>query len=739
MQGENFTKPTVQFNVNGSRSQPRLNSGQSMIPRGILQNKSNKNYDILDLEQHGDYGKISQLPPRRSRSTTPSRGSRPRSFEMLPFISQIPKSVARTSSMRHSSNDVRFASKSAGSKPPINPRSTQKGVLRVVSSAQNSPSRIPRRKSIVSSMDELNRRESSISPDRNFKRAVSMPRRSSRNISPVTKDGNTKSEFVKSPRRILKPTTLSPILGTPNKDSDASESQPKTEKSPSKIPLTVLTVARLTTKMSSKSISRELSPSKSHLNSKSNSRVSSRDPSPSKSHLNSRSNSRVGSRDPSPSKQKIDKIINVKKIETKKPKTTPITVSRSLTRTAPKKTIESTKNDLSLKRTSTIKKSVSSTAVDKTKSSGLKKTSSFRNENPEKAKKEGSSTKKEPSTLKKEPSNLKREPSNLKKEPPITRENSNLKKELGNLKRESSSQKIPSVLSKRKSEENMMKKLEKKNSFRNEKIEEGEKSKEEPEKDKFEKLIPMTKNNVVSMTTAAITAQPVQITTTLTNQIPLGKSQSSGHLLKQPVEKQEEEGNTSVVSDSILEKAQKLNEDVQKTVSDTKTVVKDITSDIKKVESDLNKNVVAEEAPIAQKKLPAPVEKRDSFKSVNEKSLKKSDTKNDINNGKKTPVPTKVIEKDTKDNQMVAQPAVEADVSVVQNTKGSTSDDSSANNIHPIKNKGNDMVEQVSVSSISVPPDVELESGNKNIGMDRKSMEEKPINDFAESVLEDDR
>lgn len=719
MQGENFTKPSVQFNVNGSGSQPRLNSSQSMIPRGILQNKTNNNSsDILDLEQYENYGKISYLPPRRSRSTTPSRGTRPRSFEMLPFISQIPKSVARTSSMRHSTNDVRFASKSAGSKPPINPRSNQKGVLRVVTSAQNSPSKIPRRKSIVSSMDGLNRRESSISPDRDLKRAVSMPRRGSRTISPTTKDGNTKSEFVKSPRRILKPTTLSPILGTPNKDSDPNEIQPKTEntqKSPSKIPLTVLTVARLTTKVNSKN--------------------NSRDPSPSKSRLGSKSNSRVGSREPSPSKPKIDKIINVKKFDNKKAKTTPITVSRSLTRTASKKpTIEAPKKDLQLKRTSTIKKSVSSTAVDKTKSSGLKKTSSFRKENPEGAKKEVASTKKEPSTLKREPSNLKREPSNLKKEPPIKRENSNLKKESANLKRESSSQKIPSVLSKRKSEENMMKKLEKKNSFKNEKIEEVEKQKEEPE-EKFEKLIPMTKNNVVSMTTAAITAQPVQITTTLTNQIPLGKSQSSSHLLKGSTEKQEDEGRTSVTSDSILQKAQKIEEGVQKTLSEAKTLVKDITSDIKKVESDLNKN---EEAQKAQKKLPAPIEKRDSFKSVNEKSLKKSDTKMDVNNGKKTPVPSKVIVKDTNENQMVTQPAVEADVSVVQKNKGS-SGDTSDNKLNSIKSKGNEMVEKVSVSSISVPPDVELESGNKNIGMDRKSMEEKPINDIAESVVVDDR
>lgn len=703
-----------------------------MIPRGILQNKSNKNYDILDLEQYENYGKISYLPPRRSRSTTPSRGTRPRSFEMLPFISQIPKSVARTSSMRHSSNDVRFAaSKSAGSKPPINPRSTQKGVLRVVSSAQNSPSRIPRRKSVVSSMDGLNRRESSISPDRDFKRAVSMPRRGSyRNISPSTKEGSIKSEFVKSPRRILKPTTLSPILGTPNKDSDPNgiESQPKTEKtensekSPSKIPLTILTVARLSTKVNAKNASR--------------------DPSPSKSRLGSKSNSRVGSREPSPSKPKVDKIINVKKFDSKKAKTTPITVSRSLTRIASKKPttnqIEVTKKDQTLKRPSTIKKSVSSTAVDKTKSAGIKKTSSFRNENPEGTKKEAASTKKEPSTLKKEPSTLKKEPSNLKKEPAIKRENSNLKKESGNLKRESSSQKIPSVLSKRKSEENMMKKLEKKNSFKNEKIEEVEKPKEEAD-EKFEKLIPMTKNNVVSMTTAAITAQPVQITTTLTNQIPLGKTQSSAHLLKGSVEKTDDEGRSSVISDSILEKAQKMETDVHKMVSDAKTVVKDISSDIKKVESDLNKNSVgSDETQKAQNKLPAPIEKRDSFKSVNEKSLKKSDTKVDVNNSKKTPVPTKVNAKDTKENQMVTQPAVEADVSVVEKNKGSSSDTSDVN-INPIKSKGNDMVEKVSVSSISVPPDVELESGNKNIGMDRKSMEEKPINDMAESVVEDDR
>jgi hypothetical protein len=76
-----------------------------------------------------------------------------------------------------------------------------------------------------------------------------------------------------------------------------------------------------------------------------------------------------------------------------------------------------------------------------------------------------------------------------------------------------------------------------------------------------DKLIPLTKNNVVSMTTAAITAQPLQIQTTLTNHMPSNNPEQIG-------------GNSSLDNmghegaSAILEKSQKTLENIQKAVNE---------------------------------------------------------------------------------------------------------------------------------------------------------------------------
>ncbi|XP_055904394.1 protein stum isoform X2 [Eupeodes corollae] len=126
------------------------------------------------------------------------------------------------------------------------------------------------------------------------------------------------------------------------------------------------------------------------------------------------------------------------------------------------------------------------------------------------------------------------------------------------------------------------------------------------------KLVALTKPNVISMTTAAITAHPVEISTVLANQLP--KTSSSGQLLAG----QED----MALPAAILEKSQKTLENIQKTVTEAtdeihKTINENLT-DLKTLESDMGK--ISEELTGS----PLSLEKSDSLKTVIEKRSPKN-------------------------------------------------------------------------------------------------------------------
>lgn len=145
------------------------------------------------------------------------------------------------------------------STPVINPRSYHKGLLRVVSTS-NIPSppktsRIPRRKSSTSTVSDFG--SSAISPPRKNSFTASADRLHMRRDSSVSPKRRKNSIIggsmidlgvstpSRSTNRISKPTTLSPIVGTPNKDfeqessSDGNDAAGKKylNDSPTKIPI----------------------------------------------------------------------------------------------------------------------------------------------------------------------------------------------------------------------------------------------------------------------------------------------------------------------------------------------------------------------------------------------------------------------------------------------------------------------------------------------------------------------
>lgn len=348
-----------------------------------------------------------------------------------------------------------------------------------------------------------------------------------------------------------------------------------------------------------------------------------------------------------------------------------------------------------------------------------------------KTKKETSASvlKREPSNVKKIPS-VKREKSTLKKET-ITAGGSNLKREPSNLakkaggstlKRQSSKLMIAAAMSKSKSD--VTKKLEKKNSFKKEKTDVATAQAAVPdvaanvtdtaaatdtERDPSlmsqdsngtasDKLVAMTKSNVVSMTTAAITAQPVQISTAVTNQTTLTKSSSSNQLTKTDSSGQLLAGEMGAdVRDAILqtpatilEMSQKTLENIQKTVTEAtdeiqKTIEENLT-DLKSLENDMKM--------VETGQMPTPFEKRESQRTLKSMKSEKNGSDEKTDGGTKPTLMT-----------TTASP-IEAKVSVID---GGSSSVSGSNGL---KLTAQDSDERVSVRSIAMLPEVELDSGN---------------------------
>lgn len=403
-----------------------------------------------------------------------------------------------------------------GQQQSVNPRSYHKGLLGVVSGGGGGggaggggnttviPSRIPRRKSSIStpnisrnssiaSARRDSRRESNSSDRFGMRRESSVsPRRHLRvggnEFGGSLIDLGMASSAIRSVNRISKPSSLSPIVGTPNKDLDQDNDRFYGNDydgmhdskygldSPTKIPVR---------RSSSVNVhGRTLSTSRG------GSRLNSREASPMKSPLKSPSN-----RKPSTSSSSMNK--------------SPTKIPQKINGSSPSK---------------------SAKGQDSSKS----------------VRKEASSARKEPSSVKKAPSaTAKREPSTLK------RQNSQQK-----LKRESSmidiggggggsggsrpakasaTRRTPPTagsLAKNQSDSSLTKRLEKKNSFKQKRRTSSESDglNEIDTANLSDKLTPLTTTlDGVSMTTALVASQPVQITTAVTDH--LSKKNSSGQIV----------------------------------------------------------------------------------------------------------------------------------------------------------------------------------------------------------------
>lgn len=406
----------------------------------------------------------------------------------------------------------------------VNPRSYHKGLLGVVSGGGDGgvgggnrsgsstliPSRIPRRRSSVSTPNIS--RNSSISSARRDSRRESnssdrfVMRRDS-SASPrrrITNDfggsmidlgmGMTPSPL-RSINRISKPTSLSPIVGTPNKDYDQDSDRFCSNDdydvmsnskygmdSPTKIPVRRSSSVNIHGMMSSRG----------------GSRINSRETSPMKSPLKSPSNRSSISMNKSPTK-----------------------IPQKITGSSPSKSAKMMNDSYG-------------------RGAGLKSVH-----------KEASSARKEPASVKKAPSATgKREPSTLKRQPSsLKRENSQQK-----LKRESSMIDIggggassskpakasatrhtpPTTnrLAKNQSDSSLAKRLEKKNSFKQKRRTSSESDglNEIDTANLSDKLMPLTKAiDGISMTTAMVASQPIQITTAVTDH--LSKKNSSSQIV----------------------------------------------------------------------------------------------------------------------------------------------------------------------------------------------------------------
>lgn len=445
--------------------------------------------------------------------------------------------------------------------PPIR---SSKGFVQIL--GEGSETKIPRRQSV----SEDSGRRKSQAP--NFRTQARASRRGS--VAPPVEEVRSKTP---SSRRqsVSRPTTLSPIIGTPNKDSELSAASDKDlvlPDSPSRIPISSRSSSRAHSQHREPSPKPKRSPSK---DSKSPTSILRKTPISITTSLHRPSNAGA-------SKKNIPVFGSLRKNGGNKVGPAPKNVPAAKKPGIPKR--------LAVKRNSSLK---SETSTDDSKQVSSRKAS------PDKKLKTPSpNNKRSPSPSKRDPSPAIREPSST----PSKRSSSPAKREKSPPKSESpQDKKMKRLLSKdsfqSKSNDSIRKKtLEKKNSFKKQQsnpdlIKLAKKRSEEDERsinsiasassivgvvtkagEKFKKLVPLTKQNVVSMTTAAVVSQPAQIQTTLTNQL------SQAKLVE--AKRGSDESTTDPVA--IIEHSQKTLESIQKTMSDAteeinKTIEENLT------------------------------------------------------------------------------------------------------------------------------------------------------------------
>ncbi|GAB0090799.1 hypothetical protein DMENIID0001_055620 [Sergentomyia squamirostris] len=724
----------------GATSPPRTAKSLEnfLQPQNSIYGARRPSFDILDsLPREMESYQISTDVRHKtmiqiaSGSTTPRYDFRNRSYEALDRAPRARSGLSASESMRHLDRPIlrRRSSSGSSTRLPMRSRSSlQRGVVRVMSqSAVGSPSRIPRpRTSIGSSMDDLlsSRRESSVSPIRRGSISrTSSSRRSARRQSSVTllpavtlipdEPSTFRARSSRSPRRpgVLKVTPLSPIIGTPNREPECTEGDPlddgKVTMSPSKIPVRSASTTRPISRSNT-----TLGVGVSQKQSQGSPSATSRDASPGKTSPKSASKT--------PSAKKLQKP-PVKCHEGKK-------VSSALTKKPPigtqpaegrgkigEKEKAVSKTTRKIETVSKVRKTDSATEAKRP----VRKTPSFAKKDAGATtnggvKKEPASTRKELSQAKKEPSSARQESSTATKESRgrISRENSGLIKG-----------KPPGKLEKKPSfrtDKTAVAKVEEQDSI--DSLDSGQREKSESP-DKFQKLIPLTKPNVVSMTTAAIASQPVQITTTVTNQLSMPK-------MSDEVESKDN------LPAAILEKSQKTLETIQKTVNEAteeihKTITENLT-DLKSLEQDIQKaGEMAKEDGVKEKPTMMKQESAKKLQEVSERIAAETGVVGKLTqDGKKTPVgslskqpsiqtllkspiPEASAEVENNNNEPLkeAMPPVEPTVSVIEANNNNLPSAENINNNNNLSESGASE-EKVSERAISALPEVELESGN---------------------------
>lgn len=492
-------KPSVHFNI--IPPVPRKRTAIKVLQSTLDDNGATRpdQYEpaVMDVSyQDRDMESFELFSNEQMRSGNSSRhGSIRAIYPELPRMSLKPSPAPRRhihKSLNNLDDETSTENEMMLSAPLVNPRSYHKGLLRVVSSsggrgsANVSPSKIPRRKSSISissgsfggPYQPSSRKNSIISSSMDH-----LPLRRGQSVSPRRKKsidlGGSMIDLgvtpTRSSSRISKPTTLSPIIGTPNKDCQQDDDM-----------------------ASSSKCSDQSSPTKIPVRRNSNVNIHNR--------MDSRNNSRAGSREPSPPKF----VGGNKSSPTKIPQ-------KTNAKTSPSKVDRTTRT----KKTTGDDKTMGRGAVTKEASSARKEPAITRERSSVK-KPPAAAIKREPSTLKRQPSNLKREPSTLKRAP------SNLKRENSNLANKKTTQ---STLHKNQSDSSLTKRLDKTNSFKQKRRTSSESDglNEIDTANTSDKLIPLNTSNAVSMGTAAIASQPIQITAAVTNQ--LNKTNSTSQIV----------------------------------------------------------------------------------------------------------------------------------------------------------------------------------------------------------------
>lgn len=552
------TKPSVHFS-NSLVKQPRSRSSLSLTPRSILHKKTSaENYD-------SETDVVSRTIRYPNTALKSSNSSLRRSYDLLPFIKPNPRPINLTSSRTYMSHNRLYRSKTnlvlderletTNKKPPVNPRSYQKGMLRVVNGSElkpHSPSKIPIPKnSLTGSMDNINLgTDKSTSPK---KRSSSLPKKPLNRIrSPSTKSTQTpeiiptavnlKKISIKKPLGRTNSTLSTTSTGKPttkkkvnDKDKPKEKEKEGAEKGKALLKKTFGSLAKnalkkptgATSEDSDKPADKTAAPPEKEKEEKKEEKKEDTKPAPTPtpSKVISKNDSQktestkeessghqqLQIQPKSPTKSMLSESIKLKRSFGLG------SVSKALTRSFRRKkkedgsdneSVSEFQSQLTLKRTdSQMSIKVPSTpSLSKFK---LKRTPSFKsgggdteNTGSASGSKKDLSTTTAPSLTIEKTSLLKRQLSNISKK--FT--DADVTKKLESISHDSRSRVDEKDL-----EERTLK-------LKHQEPENKDNT-DVPKNEKGEKLIPMTKSNVISMTTAAITAQPVNISTTVTNKL----------------------------------------------------------------------------------------------------------------------------------------------------------------------------------------------------------------------------